>query len=324
MAYYPPTKTQTRTVEDGFQLPFSEKDELLGRLGDTVPDQPTIPLRNGAAVLDFIRGELSTARLGDLYKILFLVSRPNNISALHHQLVKGRRILVTEQADLHLVWYYESMLIKPVPKCLFSHSFWKQHLSPFKERTVGSKLHLEAQGFLRTYARLIVHESDLELAKELRLIGRDIQWDGWCHFIKGFGQLLDSQVAPRYHYGELRLTRLNFWTVFLLHGRSHLDVHHNYVTYFSRFGTPYLFAFGAVTVVLTALQTALQVYPQGTYRSLATVFVPFAVVSTMAGLASFPLRQPPHQRATPSTGHPFLKPSQPQPFNSNNNILTTT
>lgn len=280
---------QNNRIEDGIHVPFSTEHGLIRELGASLPGQPQIPLRNRASVLKILRGDLSTERLERIYWMLFLVSNRRNISALHHQLIKGRKISITERANLHLVWYYDKIFIKPVPKYLLSHPFWTTHLASFPKRPASSGFDLEARGFLRTYASLIQHESDFDIAKENRLLPRDIEWEAWCHFIHGFSQVYDSHVAKRYHYGELRLTRLNFWHMILFHGQSYFEVHYNYVTYFSRFGTPYLFVFGAITVVLAALQTALQVYPEGLYRDLASSFIPLSIALTAAGLCSFPL-----------------------------------
>ncbi|KAH8589026.1 hypothetical protein B0O99DRAFT_523972 [Bisporella sp. PMI_857] len=277
---------QSGTVEAGNRIPFSKEHELVLISGDTIPGQPLIPHHDKTAVAEFLSLELSTARLESIYWMLFLVSKLRNISPLHHQLVKGRQIVITERPDLHLVWHYDRIFIKPVPKCLLSHKFWEAHLLPGPHNFT---LRLEALGFLRTYASLVVHESDFELMKELRLIPDHIDWAAWCRFIQGFVHLGDSRVSPRYHYGELRLTRLNFWSFVFLGGQSYFKVCHNCVTYFARFGAPCLFIFGAVTVVVGALQCAVQVYPEGTYVVLASSFVPFSMVLTLIVLALFPL-----------------------------------
>ena len=53
----------------------------------------------------------------------------SNISALHRQKVKGRAIVVTEDPRLHLVWIYDRVFVKPLPRYLLSHLFWSQFLS---------------------------------------------------------------------------------------------------------------------------------------------------------------------------------------------------
>lgn len=280
-------------------LPFSEANQLVLDRAEATPS-PLIAFDDKPAVFEAIRAELSTERLERLYGMLFLVSNRRNISPLHHQIIKGRQALITERADLHLVWNYDRIFVKPIPQCLLSHAFWQTHLlPPLAHRATAShqgarqasavKTWQEAQGFLRTYASLIQHPSDLHLAKALHLVPEHTDWNTWCHFICGFAQLRDRQVAPRYHYGELRLTRLNFWCKIFRRGQSYLDTTHNYGTYFGHFFAPYLFLFSAVTVVLGCLQVALQQEPQGPMANLANSFVPFAMHLTFVGVFSFPV-----------------------------------
>jgi hypothetical protein len=310
---------ESGTVEEAIPPPFEERHEALQGLRDTLPDHPTIPLSDRAAVTAFLKRELSTERLRDVYPLLFLASNFENISPLHHQVIKGRRILLTERADLHLVWTHDRIFIKPLPRCLLSYSFWTAHLHPRPagatttktrsgERAVAAaaaiaptsvgpqsvdhlaRLRLEAQGFLRTYARLITHESDFDLALKLRLLPPDcaVDWPAWCHFIQGFGLLRDGHVAPRYHYGEIRLARLNFANRVLLRG-TYFDACHSYGTFFAGFAAPYLLIYGAVAVVLAALQNAVQIDPEGSYRNLALDLVPVSIALTALGLVSFPV-----------------------------------
>lgn len=51
-----------------------------------------------------------------------------NINALHRQIFKGRKIVVTEDPQLHLIWLQDRIHIKPLPKCLLSHAFWNDVL----------------------------------------------------------------------------------------------------------------------------------------------------------------------------------------------------
>ncbi|KAK8105026.1 hypothetical protein PG999_008385 [Apiospora kogelbergensis] len=192
--------------DETVHLLFSEKDQLVLDQADASPS-PLVAFDDKNAVLKLITAELSTERLERLYDMLFLVSNRRNISPLHHQLVKGRQTLITERADLHLVWNYDRIFVKPIPLCLLSHAFWQTHLlAPLvAHATVGHhaarppsavKVWREAQGFLRTYASLIQHPSDLHLAKTLHLVPNNVDWNTWCRFIDGFAHLKDRQVAP--------------------------------------------------------------------------------------------------------------------------------
>ncbi|OLN81753.1 hypothetical protein CCHL11_06943 [Colletotrichum chlorophyti] len=274
-------------TEDTIQLPLLERRQLV-QLEGTVPGNPTTTIDDQTAVGAFLIRELSTVRLRHLHWMLFLVSNRNNIRPLHHQLLQGRHIWITEQPDLHLVWYYSRIFIKPVPKCLFSYDFWGKALD--KARDVDNHpLSLDALGFLRSYSRLIIHESDFNIAKEHKLLPSFVDWEGWCSFIQGFSDLRDKSVSRRYHYGEIRLTRLNLWHR-VIKFSSYQQVHHNYATFFARFGAPYLFVFGAATVVLTALQAGLDAAPEHRgYINIASKFVPLTIALTLAGLCLLPL-----------------------------------
>lgn len=268
------------------EVPFGKKDELV-ELGETIPGQPLILLNGVAAVPGFLTQELSTLRLKKIYKELFLVSNRDNISPLHHQTIKGRDVILTERPDLHLVWFYERIFLKPIPKCLLSYDFWRRHILSAKDQ-YGQELILEALGFLRTYSRLIIHESDFRMAQTLHLLPESITWERWCGFIVCFQSLRDREVALRYHYGEIRLTRLNLLhTIF--RGSNYHQVHHNYATFFGRFGAPFLFFFGGVTVLLTAVQTGLAAHPDGGYYHNFTAFiVPLSLILTLFALILLP------------------------------------
>ncbi|ROV88120.1 hypothetical protein VMCG_10441 [Cytospora schulzeri] len=173
---------------------------------------------------------------------------------LHHQAVKSRRIIITEKPDLDLVWHYSRIFIKPIPLCMLTHSFWAQHIqagSPSKSGVI---------------------------AQEARLIPRYITWDNWCRFIQGFKGLSDAQVSKRYQYGEIRLTRLNFWVKVFFQGWIYHEVHHNYATYFAQFITPYIFVFGGLSVVLTAFQAMLAANTGNLDRAKVTVLVDISLI----------------------------------------------
>ncbi|KAH7196374.1 uncharacterized protein B0J16DRAFT_359236 [Fusarium flagelliforme] len=275
--------------ESATKFTFTSKDDLFPT-GAIIPGSPLIPLNDRSGAQKFLEAELSTMRLKRVYKLLFLTSRRDNISPLHHQQLLGRAICVSERPDLHLVWHYDRIFVKPIPKCLFSATLWEKHLLPdrLSDSDDTSTLLLEALGFLRTYTRLIRHECDLDIAKDRKLVPDLVTWEAWCGFIQQFTFLKDREVADRYHYGEIRLTRLNLWHS-LRYGRSYFEVNYNYATFFGGFGAPYLFIFGAITVCLTALQTGLATYPRwGVYQELSSSIVPFTLILTLVGLMLFP------------------------------------
>jgi hypothetical protein len=67
-----------------------------------------------------------------------------------------------------------------------------------------------ALGFLFSYAALITHESDSNIAQEKRLLPKEVTWTAWITFMKDFDtENIYDKIDDRFKYGELRLSRLN-------------------------------------------------------------------------------------------------------------------
>lgn len=182
-------------------VPFPADAGLIGNLSDChIPD--------GTA--DRLGDELSCAVLDEMYPNLDFVVRKSNrhIDPIHKHLQKGRKIVLTEDPNLHLVWNYGSVYIKPLPHYLLSHSFWDQNLAP------GSEHRGKALGFVRSYERLIRYPSDFELAKEARLIPsssspaslqpgqqpqlqstEELSYATFAAFIRYFSSIADADVS---------------------------------------------------------------------------------------------------------------------------------
>ena len=251
-----------------------------------VPGEPRVKLASEDVQAFFVR-ELHTPLLDDLYTRLWLVARRDsgNIDPLHRQKIKGRQILLTEDPKLHLIWRRDKIYIKPVPLCLLSHQFWTDYLcrsSPKQtipssitsstsegkegegESAVQQNDYAVALGFLRSYASLISHYSDFQIARENHLFPVDLEWTAWCTFIANFGAAEDHQVAKRYHYGQLRLSRLN-WVVriFQPYGKStswfYEIPHWNITSYLHQSIVPLVFSFASISLVLSAMQVILSV-----------------------------------------------------------------
>lgn len=192
-----------------------------------------------------------------------MCGRRHNIHPLHWQRMMSRTILITEQPSLHLVWYQSIIYIKPLPRYLMDWSFWDREICPAEpEDSEKEMLWREANGFVFTYTRLIVHESDFRIAHEIGLLPPEITWSQWSSLCFDIASTLKpinlSNVTRRYEYGELRLARLNLIYRFLrfkLLGYHH--VHRNYNSFFSQEFAWLLLLFAYITVALTALQTAM-------------------------------------------------------------------
>lgn len=265
-------------------------------------------LLSPAAVNDFLRRELDTPTLNELYPHLWLVAKKSSdhVDALHKHCLQKRRIVIAEDPNLHLIWYYDMLYLKPIPHCLFNHPFWEEYLSPSKPEhlqpgaqpvlNLGSNSHIcrTALGYLRSYSYLIRHESDYLIAQRADLIPKDISYRDFRRFILPFRSISDEAVSPRYHFGQLRLTRLNY-AVHLLRplsmGGTMFASYHKWYwqtgDYLRRFGTPLLFFFAAFSVVLSAMQVALQALGQNAWPAFIRASWGFsvAVIILVAGLA---------------------------------------
>lgn len=259
-------------------VPFTEYDQLYresttSQPSDslTLPGHPRVPLHDAVRLRDFLHRELWAVDLERMAPYLWIMSTQSssNISPLHHQKVKGRKIIVTEDPRLHLVWIYDQVFVKPLPKYLLSYNFWSDTMSSERsilwgstreEQQTYSRLRMSAMGFLRTYYFLIQHESDFEIAQnEARLLPSDITWTDFCAFSKDFLHINDDTVSARYHYGELRLTRLNLYAKISIGKFQYERVHGQYGAFFARFYGPILFVFGILSVILNAMQVELGV-----------------------------------------------------------------
>ncbi|KAJ4286663.1 hypothetical protein N0V90_012915 [Kalmusia sp. IMI 367209] len=235
-----------------------------------LPGQPTIRLGETACLWQYLDHELCSPDLEKLAPYLWLMSMQSsaNISALHRQRVKDRRIIITEDPQLHLVWINGRIFIKPLPPYLLSYVFWAKYLhsehdtasgnansSRSKYTTQQQRVIPAALGFLRTYSHLIKHESDFNIAKDERLVPSNVTWAAFIHFISSVASNVhDFDVSERYNYGELRLSRLNFYSKIFLHRFYFHREHREYGPYFAQFFAPLLFAFAMLSVVLSALQ----------------------------------------------------------------------
>lgn len=259
-------------------MPFAEESQLnrdpttsQASYSRTLPGHPRISLQDATQLRNFLYRELWAVDLERMAPHLWIMSTQSssNVSPLHQQKVKGRKIIVTEDPRLHLVWIYDRVFIKPLPRYLLSYTFWAEHMSneestlwgsSEKEQETCTRIRMSALGFLRTYYYLIQHESDFEIARhETRLLPSDITWIDFCAFSKAFLDISDDVVSERYHYGELRLTRLNLYAKFLIRKFQYERVHGQYGAFFARFYGPLLFIFGILSIVLSAMQVELGV-----------------------------------------------------------------
>ena len=118
-----------------------------------------------------------------------------------------------------------------------------------------------ALGLLRTYFYLVQHESDFPITKDtaLSLIPARVTWEDFCLFSMRFDSISDDDVTRRYHYGEIRLSRLNFYVKFLT-GKGYFHrLAPQYGAYFAQFYALLIFLFGLLSLMLSAFQLEIAV-----------------------------------------------------------------
>ena len=193
-------------------LERSGSDVQLSR--QRLPGCPRVSLDEDDAER-YLELELTTPEL-DRYchlNLLWLVATPSrrHVSSVTHQLVRGRQIVITEHSRLHCVWINDRIFVKPVPAWLLSSTFWNRYLDSREaaEYARHERVLKAAKGFLATYALLLRHESDFEMAKEEKMLPRNVDWDDLCTFFSLFESISDQALSARYSYGDLRLSRLN-------------------------------------------------------------------------------------------------------------------
>jgi hypothetical protein len=155
----------------------------------------------------FFGADLNLSRLNEIHNHMWACGRPLNARALHRQRMMNRKIVVTEQTDLHLLYHSSILFIKPLPAYLLSSVVWEQYFNN------DNDLHKDACGLLLSYAWLIRSPIDFKIAEHETLLPENLSWQQWKSIVHEFLTNVDAnslhQVNKRYHFGELRLQRIN-------------------------------------------------------------------------------------------------------------------
>jgi hypothetical protein len=261
-------------------IPFNQTLQLIDKLEGTktashpetqtsIPNEPFVLNTDTKAVADFLNKELACPVIDELLPHMHFVARKSgvHIDPLHEHLLKGRTVKITENPGLHLVWYYKELYVKPLPQCLFSYGFWEKHLTEQEQSSNKSSKRRAALGFVRSYAYLIRHESDFRIAQGSHLVPQEISYFDFQNYVEHFRDSLDDAVSPRWHFGQLRLTRLN-WAVRLLQPSSrkgkgilqrlfYQELYWQTGQVLDEFGAPLLFLFATLSLILSAMQVIL-------------------------------------------------------------------
>ena len=212
---------------------------------------------------------------------------------LHQQLLMNRNVLITERMDLHLVWTTGRIFIKPLPRFILEPLFWQKFICCHETTACHppscdcSARRACALCFLFTYTALVMYESDFHIAKERRLIPEEVKWLAWKMAIREILSTspLYTQINPRFHYSELRLSRLNkiyfFWKTPM----------RNYMAQWNQYGSFLQNHFAWLTtstvyiaVVLTAMQVGLAtdgLQNNGAFQSASYGFTVFSILGPL-------------------------------------------
>ena len=249
----------------------------------------TIEETNEHSIQDYLEWELTVPRLNEIHGHLWLAGRPMGARPLHRQAMLGRELVTTEQVDLHMVRQETRIFIKPMPDFLLDYEFWKDHICR------DTNLYECACGFLLSYVWLVCSKSDLRMAQDAGLLGHEIDWENWVSFTRSLLRAIDiqtlEQVNRRYHYGELRLSRLNWIYRLTTKNLSHVVLIRGYMYGYTNYSEVVqrnfawvLVAFVYITIVLTAMQVGLATDRLGQSDIFQNASYGFTVFSILAPL----------------------------------------
>lgn len=145
-------------------------------------------------------------------------------------------------------------------------------------------------GFLSSYILLVSYETDFIIAQELHLLPSGLDWKGWLDIVQELLPrfLVDEQmVSPRYLYGELRLSRINW--IYKLDSRFRFrhfcrGYYYSPQTYRSFLNRNFgwlLVVFVYFTILLTAMQVGLatnQLKDSSSFNAASYGFTVFSLI----------------------------------------------
>ncbi|EJP61156.1 uncharacterized protein BBA_09902 [Beauveria bassiana ARSEF 2860] len=291
-----------RLLEQHAAASGDERDQLLTLLPASYRKESGDLAAAGQHVTACVEEELDLRRLTSIQGWLWVAGMPLPPRALHHQLLLGREIFVTEQMDMHLVWTTGRMFLKPVPRFLLEPAFWVRYLaceecgcSPdtntanhaiARTECRRPRLRQRALGFLYSYAALLSHESDFRIAQEKHLLPTDITWCGWRILVE---QLDTEHIYPhidrRFIHGELRLSRLNkIYALSRTPMRGYMARWDRYGAFFHDHFAWLASAIVYIAIVLAAMQVGLATESLGHSKVFQSASYGFTVFSILGPL----------------------------------------
>lgn len=279
-----PPFTVRSSLDQRFSSPAVYYDKY-GNLGK-------IELDDKQSLHEYMQQELDLSRLDRIHNHLWLAGRPSvGARPLHRQLMIGRQIILTEQADLHLVWQDSRIYVKPIPEFLLDFNIWAEHICPY------DLLWQTARGFLLSYIWLIRSKNDLRIAHDNGLLPGEIGWELWVPFTRSLLGSINHKtfrfVNRRFSYGELRLNRLNLIYRFSVRGdlkefiKGYMHNYNRFSVFLERNFAWIIGSFVYVTIILTAMQVGLATERLGKnvrFQSVSFGFTVFAMIASIITL----------------------------------------
>lgn len=249
--------------------------------------RPARPLHRQRMTFPIHIFPFQTFTLSSIRPTLSFQKRGNKRNAKNDIVLLGRQIYITEDPNVHLVWHQQKIFLKPLPNFLFNHQAWSEYICPRED------VYKSACGLLLSYTWLIQRHSDFLIAHSHNLLPPSTTWLHWTSFISEFLKHINTsslhQVDKRYHYGEVRLSRLNTLyrllpSLFSLHHLTHgfLSPSSWYQEFFKRHFAWLFAAFAYITVLLSAMQVGLATEwlgNNGMFRDIAAGVTVFSLTA---------------------------------------------
>lgn len=281
------------TIQKPFFPPFRKDHELQHAIPLFPPYHPSTGFNPQRPVLEILDLDLRTSSIDRIYSHLWLAGLPKAARPLHRQTLLGRTIVITEDPNEHLITHVDCIFIKPMPDYLLCYDFWMTERRLLEQ---DKSLYQCACGFLLSYCWLICSKYDLAIAHHSNLLPSSITWEMWIGFVTDLLTNIDIEtldsVSLRYHYGELRLSRLNLICRLSPDTFSMQSLVHGFIptslgskAYLIRTFTWLLSLFWFVTIVSGAMQVGIGTGFLGENKIFQGVSVVFVVVC-LVGVAA--------------------------------------
>ena len=299
----PPFRPNESLVDDAFSSSDQDagivsssrsSDRLPPRLSWTPPacfTRDYSNVRSDICIIDatnlqeYLQKDLDMDYMDSIVKYLWWASSSLYPIALHKYYLGGCSIVLTDTHDEHEVQKHQTVLIKPLPEYMLSHSVWDSYLCK------DDKLYARAIGLLRSHLLLIRSHLDLIVAHENSVIPKEITWQQWSSFSRAALPNCDLESCNhRYWYGLLDEVRLTWiWRLspetFSISGWTRFTTSQfSSATYIQENTRWLLGVLIYITIVLTAMQVGLATDRLSSSVAFVRASSGFTIFSIMAPL----------------------------------------